>query len=65
MCQRRQLSSVQLQNFTNCSFCMYIMLLNLVNILKCETNYNSFIHVIPHLLFAMALFQGLFLRAFP
>jgi len=34
-----QLLSVQLQNFTNFySFCMYIMLLNLVHILKCETS---------------------------
>ena len=39
MCQRRQLSSVQLQNFTNfCSFRMYLTLLNLVHKLKCETS---------------------------
>jgi len=32
-----QVSSVQLQNFTNsCSFRMYLMLLNLVDKLKCE-----------------------------
>ena len=36
---RFQVSSVQLQNFTNfCSVCMYIMLLNKVHKLKCETN---------------------------
>jgi len=39
MWQRRQLSSVQLQNFRNLfSFRVYIMLLNLVHKFKCETN---------------------------
>jgi len=39
MCQGRQLSSVQPQNFTTfCSFHIYIMLLILIHELKCETN---------------------------
>jgi len=39
MCHRRQLSIVRLENFTKfCSFRVYLMLLNLVQKLKCETN---------------------------
>jgi len=41
---------------------MYIMLLNLVYKLKCETNLPS-IHAIPHLPYAIAMFWGPFLRA--
>ena len=43
MCHRKQLSIVQLQNFTNvCSFRMYLMHLNIVHTLKCETNLTLF-----------------------
>ena len=59
MCQRRQLSSVQLQNFTKfCAFRMYIMLLNFVHKFKCDTDL-TLIHVILHLPIAMAIFWPL------
>jgi len=45
-----------------CSFRMYIMLLNLVHKLKCETRLTH-IYVIPHLHFTMAMFWGPLLRA--
>jgi len=46
--------SVQLQNFTNfCCVCMYIMLLNIIDELECETNLillstQSHIHLLPN-----------------
>jgi len=43
---------------------MYIMILNLVHKLKCETNLTH-IHVISHLPFSMAMFRRPFLRACP
>jgi len=66
MCHRKQLSIVKLQNFTKFySFLMCLMLLNSVHKLKCENKFNSFIHVIPHLPFTMAMFWAPFLRTFP
>jgi len=47
MCQRGWLSGVQLQMLHIFgAFCMYIMFLNLVHKLKCETNF-ILIYLVP------------------